>query len=260
MPIPEVKRVKYKKCPLENVVCQLRFSPILKIDSEAPYKFQEAIRSEFPIYKETIEVQRQINLNCSNPIENPLSSSSTSKNYEFASEDGKWKLNLTRTFLALTTSDYQTWEVYIKKLTKPLQALIKEYKLDFFTRVGLRYVDVFCRSDLGLEHKEWKDLIEPQFLGLLGSDLSNSVQSYNSVNEIMCENGSTVLKVASNIVKKVSSNEECFLLDSDIYTIGNTKVNEFNEKIDYMHARTSRLMRYAIKKLLHESMEPEVIE
>ncbi|MCH7755956.1 TIGR04255 family protein, partial [candidate division KSB1 bacterium] len=52
MPFPEVKRVIYKKNPLDRVICQLRFSPILKIDAEIPAEFQDMIRADFPNYSE----------------------------------------------------------------------------------------------------------------------------------------------------------------------------------------------------------------
>ncbi len=64
MPFPSANRVIFKRNPLKEVICQLRFPPILKIDSEIPANFQDLIRNEFPKYKETGE-QREI------PIPNP---------------------------------------------------------------------------------------------------------------------------------------------------------------------------------------------
>ena len=57
MPFPEVKRVIYKKNPLDRVICQLRFAPILKIDAEIPADFQEMIRADFPNYSEKMTHQ-----------------------------------------------------------------------------------------------------------------------------------------------------------------------------------------------------------
>ena len=55
MPFPEVKRIIYKKNPLDKVICQLRFPTILKIEKEIPAEFQERIRKEFPNYSESTE-------------------------------------------------------------------------------------------------------------------------------------------------------------------------------------------------------------
>ena len=48
MPFPETDRVIYAHNPLEQVICQFRFPPILRIDSELPAQFQDRIRHEFP--------------------------------------------------------------------------------------------------------------------------------------------------------------------------------------------------------------------
>ena len=53
MPFPETsQKIIYKKNPLDRVICQLRFPPILKIDTELPDKFQESIRNDFPEFQE----------------------------------------------------------------------------------------------------------------------------------------------------------------------------------------------------------------
>ena len=56
MPFPTVDRVIYNKNPLDKVICQFQFPSILKIDSELPYSFQEAISKYFPIYSEMVGV------------------------------------------------------------------------------------------------------------------------------------------------------------------------------------------------------------
>ena len=104
----------------------------------------------------------------SNPIGSiqTLSRSSANKNYEFATEDGICKVNLTRTYLSISTSDYTRWEDFKDRLRGPYDALIQVYSPAFFTRIGLRYIDVFRRSVLGLEEANWNELLKPFVLGL----------------------------------------------------------------------------------------------
>ena len=43
-------RTRYGNAPTHEVICQLRFSTILSINTTEPADFQEAIRGEFPQY------------------------------------------------------------------------------------------------------------------------------------------------------------------------------------------------------------------
>lgn len=264
MPFPEVKRVKYNKSPLDKVICQLRFPPILAIDSQPPYEFQEKIREQFPNYIEKMEVQQEIdaviNVGLSNEIINPMSKVTTNKNHEFTTENGEWSINLTRTFISISTSNYETWENFIDKFEKPLEALKEIYKPAYFTRAGLRYIDIFCRSKLGLEKFKWNELIHPYFLGLLGSSVGNNVSEYNSVSEVKCDDNSSIIRIMTGLVRKVGSEEVCFLMDSDAFTSTRVNKGEEQNKLSYLHDRSSRLVRYAITDILHKGMEPENYE
>ena len=52
MPIPESDRVSFAKNPLERVITQLRFPPILEIASQIPSVFQNTVREAYPLYEE----------------------------------------------------------------------------------------------------------------------------------------------------------------------------------------------------------------
>ena len=51
MAFPEAPRVLYELNPLHEVICQLRFPPVLRIETEVPSGFQERIRASFPYYE-----------------------------------------------------------------------------------------------------------------------------------------------------------------------------------------------------------------
>lgn len=259
MPFPAVERVIYKKNPLEKVICQLRFPPILIIDSELPAKFQDLIREEYPHYEENIEVQQEISTDLNSGSLNPMSNITRNKNHVFVSEDGQWQINLTRTFISLSTTNYVRWEDFKAKFEKPLNALIKVYRPPYFTRIGLRYVDVFCRSVLGLNGCEWRELIKPQFLGLLDSEVRESVDAFTSQCEVVFDDKVSRVRIVTDIVKKAENNEDCFMLDSDSYTPSIVNTDDAISQMDYIHKRSSRLIRFVIKDKLHDGMEPNAI-
>ena len=154
-------RYSYVNSPLIEVICQLRFPTILSIGSTDPAQFQEAVRAEFPRYVARQEQQppRVVNGKVEQPA--PIT------NYNFISTDGLWKINLTNTFVALSTLRYTRWEDFAQKLDKILALFIQIYQPAFFERIGLRYVNAFSRNRLGLQEELWDDLIESPFIGVL---------------------------------------------------------------------------------------------
>src|SRR5437016_5486281 len=168
---PEAPRVIYRKKPSEEVICQLRFPAILRIDAEPPASFQERIREQYPNFRE-----------------NPSSGFSTmgipadfarffeaefpftsGKTYEFASPDRSWMVHLDRDSLAVTTRAYERWEGFKEHLHYPFKALCEIYRPTFFARIGLRYKDVIRRSKLGLEGIPWSELLNPYIAAEFGA-------------------------------------------------------------------------------------------
>lgn len=262
MPFPDAKRVIYQKNPLERVICQLRFPPILKIETEVPAKFQEDIREEFPGFKEKQEtvmpILKGIQPEASIGALQQLVPSS-SKNYEFTSDDGFWHVNLTRTFLALTCTKYERRSLFQQKLALPLQSLIEVYKPAHFVRVGLRYVDVIKRSVLGLEGVEWKELLQPHILGLLGAPngVSQEIQNLEAIYQVRLEDGSSMVRIIIGLVDWPEKNEECFKIDTDFFNNGKIAISDVISSLDYFHIRASRLIQWLITEKLHAAMEPK---
>jgi uncharacterized protein (TIGR04255 family) len=136
MPFPEAPRVIYRKNPLNRVICQLRYPSILKINTESPADFQESIRREYPLYREKTEFLQENTIRGKTdlPTEmmNQLMQASVTKNHEFRSEDGIWKINLTRNFLSISTSKYVRWEDFLERFMSSFKALMRIYMPPFF--------------------------------------------------------------------------------------------------------------------------------
>lgn len=262
MLFPEIRRVIYKKNPLARVICQLRFPPILKIDAETPVEFQDCVRKEFPNYSEKIELAMRPHPRVQDPIPHELLSdmlrTTGTKNYEFSSEDGQWKINLTRTFIALSTDRYEVWEDFKQKLDIPLKTLINVYSPSHFSRIGLRYRDVIQRSVLDLDGVSWTDLLQAQILGVLAdSDIGNSVQNLESVYEISLPDGESTVRISTQLTQDRNAGEVCYVIDSDFFKARKTSTNDVIGKLDYFNQHAFRLFRWCITERLHKSMEPQ---
>ena len=261
MPFPETKRVIYENNPLDKVICQLRFPPILKIDTKVPDEFQERIRDCFPEFSEKAEIKLPIFKSAQKDTPAEVLQSITpmgNKNYEFSSEDKVWTINLTRTFIALSTKEYKRREDFRTHLDAPLQAFIEIYKPSAFSRVGLRYIDIIRRSELNLNDMPWSELLKPHALWLLGSsDVNNNIRSFQAQCEIELEDETSIARVMTGLVDGQESDEECFMIDTDFYTTKKTATTDVDSKLDYFHIRGSRLIQWLITERLHKAMEPE---
>lgn len=264
MPFPETKRVIYKKNPLDQVICQLRFPPVLKIDAEIPADFQDRIREDFPNFKETStwKVEGPHGEKGLIPLDllKQAIQSSGNKNYEFSSEDDQWKVNLTRTFMALTANGYERWEKYKEKLDVPLKALIDIYSPAHFSRIGLRYIDVIRRSALKLDDSNWSDLIQSYILGILSSpEVEKHIQNYQSQYEIRLSDKESIVRIITKFVETADGGEVCYRIDSDFLKTGKTNISDAMNKLNYFNIRASRLIQWCITEKLHKALEPQTL-
>jgi uncharacterized protein (TIGR04255 family) len=264
MPFPEAPKVIYDKNPLDLVICQLRFPPILKIDAEIPADFQDLVRRQFPNFNETAEVAIEIppGQSAQIPVDVLRQMLPSNKNYEFSSEDEVWKINLTRTFVALSTKGYPRWSEFKKKLEIPFEALCKVYSPNYFSRVGLRYIDVIRRSKLELTDIDLKELLSPYISGPLNSaDVGPFVKNFESKYEINLVDGLGIARIIAKFVEfKEENNEICFMIDSDFSRKEKINIASALELLDSFNLKAHRLFRWCITDKLHKAMGPKNYE
>jgi len=259
-PLPDSPRVVYARNPLIEVLCQVRFPSILKIGVEAPAAFQERIRGEYPILIEKpmglVEMGMGVPPAISQALRNILPNGRDIV-YEFASADERWKVTLTKDFLALSTSAYQRWEEFRAHLKSPMEALIAVYSPSFFIRVGLRYQDLIRRSALNITGADWSNLIKPQMAGALGvSEVAQAIETSFSQVLIRFPHFNAKVRVNFGIVRTPEVDEDCFLIDSDFNTEERTEIADVDQILSYFNRQSGRLFRWCIEDRLHEAMEP----
>ena len=253
-------RCIYRKNPLADVICQLRFPEILTIGANLPVDFQEAIRSEFPRYEARKElpapkltgVPGNLTLQKPEPV----------TNYQFSTPDNVWRVNLTSRFISLSCARYTCWEDFAGMLDGPLAAFIRIYKPAYFERVGLRYLNFISRRDLDLDGVPFSDLIVPCYLGLLGEeDVPESSVTRSSVDaEVTLRGGCKVkLHAGPGLTKRAGKPdpEVKFVLDLDLFLAGNVPVSASAGALETLHRQAGSVFRGALTSTLHNAMEPE---
>lgn len=267
MKFTDYERVIYEHNLLDAVICQVRFPTILKIDTEVPSAFQERLPAEYIDLIENQEVIFEVQIG-GKPLAQRDDTGQIStpgmKNYGFLSEGSKWKVNLTRNFLALSAGpgSYAKWSEFKSKFESVLSAFIEVYKPAVFTRVGLRYVNVVARSKLNLPDVDWGELIAPPLLGVLGSDeLKENVKALQSIFVMGLEDGESEVRVSAGIMKAAAeSDETCFVIDSDYYDLKRRKPEDLLPRLDLFHAQAFGLFRWCITDRLHNAMNPRKME
>ncbi|MHA1290503.1 MAG: TIGR04255 family protein, partial [Candidatus Thorarchaeota archaeon] len=154
----------------------------------------------------------------------------------------------------------ERWEQFKDKLRNPLQVLIELYSIPHFSRIGLRYIDIIRRSKLGIPEEDWRKLLKPHLLGILGlEETSEMVTSFESKYEILLSDKRSTVRINTRFVRPVDGDEKCYVIDSDFYSTENTDVDSATERLDYFNQRASRLLRWCITDYLHNLMSPQEI-
>ena len=248
-------RCIYRRNMLGEVICQLRFPEILTINTTAPAEFQEAIRADFPVYSARKEPAL---------LKPGITAPQAGMNYQFATADGTWRVNLTSRFISLACSRYTRWEEFAAKLDKPLAAFIRIYRPAFFERVGLRYLNFISRKALELENVPFRELFSPCWLGPLAeNDVAESSSARCSVDTELAIRGGCRVKIHAGpgTVKRNGKPdpEVNFVFDQDLYMPGNLPVNLSAGALQTLHSQAYSIFRGAITDTLHEAMEPEIM-
>lgn len=256
-------RCLYKKNQLLEVICQLRFPTILSISAKEPAEFQEAIRHDFPQYKRLQE--QPVPQVTGVPGNMRLTEQQPVTNYQFLSADGKWKVNLTNTFVALATPAYTKWEDFAAQLDKVLAQFIPIYQPSYFERVGLRFINAFSRKALDIEDLQFRDLFQPGYLGLLAEEDVRETGFARAGQDIeLALSGGCRVKMHAGpgMVQKgkVKDEEVKFILDNDIFMMGDLPVAQVAPALQTVHLQADRIFRGAITQTLHDAMEPLALD
>ncbi len=252
MPFPEYERVIYTHNPLTEVVCQLKFPRLLRLESEIPADFQERIKDSYPDLEEKQSVSLEVN------TDQDMVKKTSRPVYEFQSKDGKWKIAIASDFVALTTENYLEWGDFETKLSELLVTFNECYQPAYFTRIGLRYKDQIVRSKLELGERAWEDLLNPSISGILGSvDIAdNQLIENNSRALIELSDYNGIVHIQHGLVTN-EYGEPCYLIDSDFSTSQPTELDNASGILREFNKRAGRLFRWCISDDLHAAMGPK---
>jgi uncharacterized protein (TIGR04255 family) len=255
MTFPDTPRVIYDQNPLVEVICQLKFPPILRIETELPAAFQETIRKDYPSLQTVEALQTPLPpalmklVQQAGIVQGPK--------YQFISEDGQWKLAIARDFLALSTARYRRWEDFRSRLKHALDGFIATYSPAFLVRVGLRYRDVIKKSNDALKGLDWPQILEPHILGELGSEeLSGFIQHAAREVLISLSDIKGQVRILHGLIREPGDTDFSYAIDSDFFCEERIEITNAFEVLDAYHLEAGRLFRWFTTPALHKRLGP----
>jgi len=258
MPLPEFPQTIYQNNPLDHVICQLRFPPILKIDAQAPFEFQDVIRRDYPLYNMSKEGQPDLPFGVSGQLPSGAMGmpAADKMNYQFYTEDETWSVNLASNYIALSTRAYPHWQVFRDHLDLPLRVLTEIYHPAFFSRAGLRYVNVIRRSKLGLQNQPWAGLIQPHIAGILANDglAVEAVQKNLATEELRIGSGQTLVRLVHGLASDNHSGEQVYLIDLDFFSDDRLEIASTFTRLDEFNHQAWKLFNWCITARLREAL------
>jgi uncharacterized protein (TIGR04255 family) len=262
MPFPVASRVRYAHHPIEFILCQLRFPPILRIDAEVPSRFQDAIRDRYPLYEAgaLIGLPPGLPPEVANLISQGLPLGPGQRSHRFIDATGNWTLTLDRENLTLHCRRYESWEEFNNFFAPSLNALRGVYSPPFFLRTGLRYRDVIRRSEHRLEGVEWSDLLQPWIAGpYFSPDVSRDIERTAHQALIRLSDGEARVLVNHGVILDERSKEPCYVIDADFFDETRTGDSDAIARLENLHRQARYFFRWCITDRLHAAMGPEPI-
>lgn len=255
---PHVAAVTYAKAPLEEVVCQVRFPTILRIDSELPSAFQDQVREAFPLFERVQLLPEGMTPPQLPPeVAQLFGAGQPTGQYAFSTEDRSSSLTLTSQSFALMTKKYRRWDDFSALLRQPLALLLNIYKPAFFTRIGLRYKNVIDRDRLGARNESWSTLFRREIAAELSiPEMASNAQDVRRMLRLKLTDAGEAMLLQHGLITVPGRNDPCYILDCDFYTNERTEVNRANDALAKFNDTAWRTFRWTISDRLHHLLEP----
>lgn len=238
---PDQPDIRLENPPLAEVVCQVRFPPLLRIANEDPAEFQEHIRSEFP----QIGVEHGFLLKIPGPgaLGSPAAEPQ-SKIFRFLTPDSQTAISLAPDFYALSTKDYKDWDDFARYLALAHEAIQQVYSPAYATRIGLRYINRFSRSNTGCQTLlELLDILRPELTAQAHNDIWGHALEMNCRLVLSGEPGKLTLGTSYGH----EGEEPVFVLDLDYFEEDRLEMQDLVSRVTSYNSILYRAFRWSIQ-------------
>jgi uncharacterized protein (TIGR04255 family) len=158
-----VESAHFEQNFIRQVVCELRFPTNFDLDgSRPPLDFAKAVRKDYPNY----QARNEVNMGPGGVARANI--------HAFSSKGSRWTVTIRASSISLETTHYNSYADFEKRLDGVVQAAGKVVDSDFFTRIGLRYINA-----VPFNIEEIREWINPALVGPLGEGIYGVVQEHS---------------------------------------------------------------------------------
>lgn len=246
--MPKAQRFRLEKHEIAQVICQVQFSPVLRItrSDDGVVPFQEAIRQAYPRYS------KQQPMNIVVGPDGVQQQVAHEFQHRFADTDARYTATLASDFVALATARYVDIDDFAERIGVLTSAVAELYAPPEMTRLGLRFINEF-RLGTTAPRLRMVEILNQGFLGASGAEeLRDSLVASQHVLHLAGEDRVIIARHGLNpqggttVVEGLANEpggrlqEPFYLLDIDVFAesivpfsvddIGAT-MRDFNEQV-----------------------------
>lgn len=224
--LPDVPLVEFERNFIKAVVCELRFPTLLEFETKPPVQLQRELRRDYPHYEPTQSVSVG-----PGAVGHEI-------RYLFRSRKKDWTVSFRASAIALETANYTNFEEFAARLDSLLTKSQRLLDTDFFTRVGLRYIDEIPVEDGGLSGWIGDALVAPLTQGVYGTveHFLQEVRGFTDIGRYTFKHG---------IRDSARTEPQVYYLDFDFYE-ENVQFESVRALVTQFNHQSFRFFRWAI--------------
>lgn len=246
--LPPSESKEYPQNPLEVVVCQISFEPILKVHAGVP-EFQDRVRDRFPGYEEAEGIVFE--LRPTGPVQRSV------LQHRFLAHEEPSVASLEPSSVTLEYAAHREREVTRRDARLVCDAMTSTYQRVATKRLGLRYVNRIDRDRIGERlgrAVEWSELLQPPYLRV-PTDLAD-LESASFASEVTANCGRGRMTVRLGLLP-TPDRRLAYRLDIDRYVEEHFDLGDVDALLVQFAEDIYRLFRTAAGPTLLEWMEIE---
>ncbi|MEX5629029.1 TIGR04255 family protein [Pseudomonas marginalis] len=236
---------RFKRNFLKQAVCELRFPTLIELgEQRPPSSFVKALRKDYPI----LEMNNEFTLGLGS------TNAGSSNIHIFRSAKSNWNISLKENAITIETTTYSGFGNLRERVLQVIDAAGKIIDSDFFTRIGLRYINILKNPD-----EEITDWVNPLLTSPITSKQFIGINDFGGRMQLLAEDGGCLFNhgIQINHGNQEQPVRPSYLIDIDTYR-SEVLVSDTLDAIDVMHRQAFDIFDWSITEKAREFLSTDL--